>query len=144
MIDIVCARKGSMWVPWSEHDRLEGLKFPELRPVHMQVSGSKKMRSYRELCAYKSSCSYISTMGLGDNLDTKDKVDELTKCLLGFLRGDPIVRPDGGIQFLTDSLSYANCDQQRSHQFITKALEYHADLVGLTVEEYLKLLNDQK
>jgi hypothetical protein len=156
MIDILLTRKGGIWQPWSEYDRMEGYKYQEGKVVRFRGTGvgAEKMRSYRELCAYKGSVDYISSQAFeDDNLNHPIKVDELTKCKFGFLRGDPIVRPDGGIQFPTDSLKYENCHQDRSHRFITQALEFHAGLVGIepnfktgqsSVDRYLQLLRDLK
>jgi hypothetical protein len=93
-------------------------------------------------------------MSDNETLNHPFKVDELTKCEFNFLRADPIyLIKEHRIQFPTDSLAYENCHQDRSHRFITQALEFHAGLIGIepnfktgqsAVDRYLQLLRDLK
>jgi len=143
MIKICIQRRGNSYIPFSEEDRVAGLVFPEHQFLQAKIKGSKKERAYRELCAYFGSCKYISSLSINSNMDTKIKVDHLTRLKCGFVE-DTVFDENGLLHWIVKSLSYENCEQPDSHEFIAKALENHAELAGLyDVEEYLKLLNAQ-
>jgi len=143
MIEICGTRRGDFYIPFSEEDRRAGLILPEQQFLRIRITGSKKERAYRELCAYMGSCEYIASLGLNPNMASKAKVDHLTRLKCNFVE-DTVFDENGLLHWIVKSLSYDNCDQPDSHEFIAKALENHAELAGLyDVEEYLKLLNAQ-
>ena len=148
MNSIVLYRQGDAWLPFSEYDLYLSRKYPEMRMTRHQVTGAKKMRSYRELCAYMGSCTYIATLGIeatDENtgrkikLVTKEAIDDATRFELGFCEwlptfsGKPIPK--------MKHLCYENCDQDDAHVFIIEALEYHAELAGVSdMDRYLRFL----
>ena len=142
MIDIVAQRKGSVYYPFSDEDRQAGLVFPENMPLRIKVSGAKKARSYIHLCCYFGSCQYISEQNFNQNMNTKAKVDHLTRIRLGFVE-DTIVLPDGSVQWLVKSLSYDNCDHPEAVDFINGALEHHAELMGVEAGRYVQYLRSR-
>ena len=143
MIDICVQRQGNMYVPFSEHDRKAGLVFPERQVLRAKISGSKKVPHYTQLCAYFGSCEYIASLAFNKNMNSKDKVDYLTRLKCDFVK-DTVIDHRGLLQWRAKSLSYENCDQPDRTEFISKALESHADLVGVpSVDEYLKGLKRQ-
>ena len=115
------------------------------QPLRIRVAGSRKERSYRELCCYKGSCKYIANMDFNEDMNTQSKVDCLTKIQCGFVEGTVYDEKSKRTQWILRSLSYDNCDHPESHRFIASALEKHAAFVGIdNVEDYVRLLNDQK
>jgi hypothetical protein len=143
MIDICVQRKGNTYHPFSEEDRIAGLVHPEMMFLRARISGSKKERAYRELCAYMGSCSYIAKLGINKNMDTKVKVDHLTRLKCGFVEGT-VFDGKGMLHWIPKSLSYKNCDQPESHAFIKQAIEEHAALCGIDdVDVYLRHLKGE-
>ena len=143
MSTICGMRQASQIIPFSEEDAQELYKYPEAQFLEIKIKGSKKARSYRELCFYFGSCAYISTLNLNPNMDTKEKVDHLTRLKCGFVDGT-VFDENGLLHWMIRSLSYDNCDHPDAHKFISKALESHAELVGIfDVKEYKKLLERQ-
>jgi len=143
VVEICGIRKGKSLLPFSEEDAQELYKYPESQFLEIKIKGSKKQRSYRELCFYWGSCAYISTLGINPNMDTKGKVDHLTRLKCGFVDGT-VFDENGLLHWMVRSLSYDNCDSPRAHKFIKKALESHAELIGIfDVKEYKKLLESQ-
>jgi len=136
-------RQGKTLIPFSDEDLREIYKFPENQFLEIKIKGSKKERSYRELCLYFSSCTCISRLNLNANMDTKEKVDYLTRLKCGFVDGT-VFDGNGLLHWMVRSLSYDNCDHPDAHKFINQALESHAELVGIfDVEEYKKHLKNQ-
>jgi len=143
MIHVCIQRRGNSYIPFSEEDKVAGLVFPEQQFLEAKIKGSKKERAYRELCAYFGSCKYIADLAINSNMNSKIKVDHLTRLKCGFVE-DTAFDDKGLLHWIVKSLSYENCDQPDAHEFIKKALEEHAELAGIyDVEEYLKLLNSQ-
>lgn len=143
MIDIVVFRQGNRFVPFSDEDRLAAMSMSQSTALRARISGARKERAYRELCAYFGSCRYISELNLNDNMNTKGKVDHLTRLKCGFVEGT-VFDERGLLHWIPKSLSYTNCDQPDAHEFIAKALEEHAALAGIhDVDTYLRLLREQ-
>jgi hypothetical protein len=68
----------------------------------------------------------------------------MTRLKLGFVK-DTYFDHRGLLQWIVDDLNYANCHQPKAHDFITRAFEEHAGLLGLyDVDVYLKNLNELK
>lgn len=140
MISICLQRRGSTYIPFSEEDRRNGMVFAENQFLHAKIYGAKKEPHYRQLCAYWGSCEYIAGLAINPNMDTKEKVDHLTRLKCGFVEGT-VFDEKGLLHWLVKSLSYENCDQPDRTAFITKALEEHAALAGIdNVETYLEML----
>lgn len=124
-------------MPFSDEDLAQALTLSEIVVLRARISGAKKARAYRELCAYFSSCENIATYSFNENMDSKKKVDYMTRIKLGFVEGF-FIDPFGNIHWMPKSLNYETCDQPDSHAFITNALSDHAALVGIyDVEQYL-------
>jgi hypothetical protein len=100
--------------------------------------------SYRELCCYKGSCKYIANMNFNENMSTQAAVDYLTKIRCGFLKGQIYDARLKQVHYLVKSLAYKACSQKDRHAYIADALEKHSELVGISTDEYVQLLNDQK
>ncbi len=138
LIDIVILRDKDTYHPFSEEDRLAGRKYPEKRPLRARISGARKMRSYRELCAYFGSCQYIANLNLDEHKNTKKKVDYLTRIKLGFVEETIFDAESGELYWIVKHLDYDSCDQPDAHAFISQALEKHAQLAGCRdTDEYL-------
>jgi len=143
MIDIVVQRVGNQYTPFSDEDREKGLAYPEYRFLRAKITGAMKERAYRELCAYMGSCAYIASLAINENMNTKKKVDHMTRLKCGFVE-DTVFDERGMLHWIPKSLAYENCDQPDAHKFIAEALEEHAALAGVfDVEKYLKLLKAQ-
>lgn len=144
-IEIISKTVGTGWFKAaSEDDMLKAQAYKPDTLVKMTITGARKVRSYKELCCYKGSCKYIANMNFNENMDTPEKVDLLTKIRCGFTDG---VIQDSRLNqthFLVKSLAYKNCDHPESHKFIADALEKHSELVGISTEDYVRLLNEQK
>lgn len=128
----------------SDDDLKASLVWPMDQLLEANIKGSKKDRSYRELCCYKGSCKYIANLNLDENKDTPEKVDFITKIKCGFYEAMTVDTKNGRVFFQPKSLSYSNCDQQESHDYIAKALDKHSELVGLSTDDYVRLLDEQK
>lgn len=145
MVEILLHRVGAgHFQAVSDDDVKQSLKLKPGVLLRAEIKGSRKERSYRELKCYKGSCRYIADMNFNKNMDTPEKVDVLTKIRCGFVSDMIHDSKMGQIHFIPKSLSYQNCDQPESHEYIAQALEKHAELVGLTTSEYVQLLNEQK
>ncbi len=141
---VMAERRGGVIMAYSDDDLAQLQKYPEKTLLKLKITGAKKVRAYRELCCYKGSCKYIANLSINDRMDTKLKVDFMTKVKLGFVEST-IVHPTIGVQFIPKSLSYLNCDQSESHEFISKALDEHAGLAGiLNTGDYVQLLREQR
>lgn len=144
-VTVIAQRTGKMLKMFSESDADQILVYPENKPLKITITGARKARSYRELCCYKGSCKYIANLDLNEDMNTQRKVDHMTKVRCNFV--DDIIYDDRAkrTHWLVRSLSYTNCDHPESHAFIARALEMHTNLAGLgSVDEYVKLLNEQK
>lgn len=86
------------------------------------------------------SCRYIAGLNKNENLNTKEKVDYLTRIQEGFVEDTVYDEKTKKIHWIPKSLSYDNCDQPRSHRFIADALENHATMVNLSVDDYVTML----
>jgi hypothetical protein len=145
MAEILIKRVGLGWFKAvSDEDCQKTLAWSQDQLLKANITGAKKERSYRELCCYKGSCKYIANMNLDENKDTQKKVDFLTKVKCGFVEAMTVNTKNGTVFYQPKSLSYKNCDQPESHDFIAKALDLHSGLVGLTTDEYVRLLDAQK
>jgi len=148
MIDCLAKKTGKGQVTvFSESDAELFDDFYINEPLRVKVTRASKVktRSYIELSCYKGSCQYIANMNFNENMNTKEKVDHLTKIRCGFV--ETVIYDDKTKQthWLVKSLSYKNCDQPESHRYIASALEHHAGLVGISnVDDYVKLLDAQK
>lgn len=140
MIEIVLQREGKIYKPFSDADADAGLIYPEHKPLRAKITGAVKARAYRELCCYMGSCEYIASLNLNENMNTKIKVDYMTRIKRGFVVDTIYDEKTRRVHWIPESLCYNNCDQPRAHQFISAALEEHAFLVGLTVEDYIEKL----
>ena len=140
MIDICLIRRGNQYIPFDETDRVAGLVFPEGIVLRARIDGAKKTPHYRQLCAYWGSCRYIADLALNENMNTKEKVDHLTRLKCGFV-DETVFDENGMLHWMVKSLAYENCDQPDRTKFITKALEEHAALADIhDVQAYLKHL----
>lgn len=144
MITICIQRVGNTYIPFSEEDRIAGLVYPEHQFLRARITGSKKERAYRELCAYMGSCQYIADLDINENMNTKIKVDHLTRLKCGFVE-DTVFDEKGMLHWIPRSLNYLTCDQPEAHAFIAKAFEEHAALAGIhDVDEYVNMLKGKK
>lgn len=148
-IDIITVRQGGILRPFSMDDEDSLHSMAENKPLKNHITGASKARSYTHLCAYKGSCGFIASHHFGENesspfhnknMDSKRKVDEMTKVMLGFVDGF-VSMPDGSIHWLTRSLAYDSCNHPDSVKFIQAALELHASHAGVSVDEYIHVLN---
>lgn len=128
----------------SDEDSKNSLVWPTGQFLEATIKGSKKARAYKELCCYKGSCKYIANMNFSKEMDTPEKVSVLTKIRAGFISDIIHDSKMNQTHFIPKSLSYSNCEQSESHEFISKALDLHSNLVGLSTNDYIKLLNEQK
>jgi hypothetical protein len=145
MISICIQRRGGHYIPFSDVDRKAGMVFPENQFLHAKIAGSKKEPHYRQLCAYFGSCEYIAEQSNNPNMNSKAKVDHMTRInpRCNFVEAT-VFDERGMLHWIPKSLNYENCDQPDRTAFITKALELHAEMVGIyDVEQYLKLLKEQ-
>jgi hypothetical protein len=141
---MVMNRKGNLYLPYSEEDRVAGLVFPESTALIVKISGAKKIRSYRELCCYHSSCGYVADHDFNKNMNEKFKVDHLTRIECGFVK-DTVIDSRGFLHWIVRELGYDFCEQPEAHAFISKALEKHAALVGVyDVDEYVRMLSTMR
>ncbi len=144
-VEIIAKTVGTGWFKAvSAEDMLKAGIYKPDTLVKIKISGAKKVRSYKELSCYKGSCSYIANMNYNENMDTPKKVDILTKIRCGFVEGEIYDSKLKQLHYIPKSLSYMNCDQPESHEFIADALEKHSELVGISTQEYVQLLNEQK
>ncbi len=144
-VEIITKVVGTGWFKAaSDEDMLKAGAYKHNSLVKLTISGIRKTRSYRELSCYKGSCRYIANMNFDENKDTPDKVDFITKVKCGFVEKMVVDTKNNRVFYKPKSLSYANCDHPESHKYIADALEKHAGLVGLTTEQYVQLLNEQK
>lgn len=118
--------------------------YPVNQPLQAHIKGIMKERAYKELCCYQGSCTYIANMDFSIAMNTHDKVDFMTKIRCGFIKESLYDVDMKQLHFIPKSLAYKNCDQPDAHKYIADALKRHADLVGLDVDDYIKLLDDQK
>jgi len=140
LTNICGMRRGKSLIPYSGEDAQALCAYPETQFLRIKVAGAKKERSYRELCFYFSSCAYIASLDRNENMNTKTKVDHLTRLKCGFVEGT-VFDENGLLHWIPKSLSYMNCDHPEAHGFIKQALEDHAALVGIfDVDEYKRLL----
>ncbi|RJR07929.1 hypothetical protein C4588_06170 [Candidatus Parcubacteria bacterium] len=128
----------------SDEDSKNSLVWPTGQFLEATIKGSKKARAYKELCCYKGSCKYIANMNFSKEMDSVEKVDILTKIRCGFVSDVIHDSKLGQVHFIPKSLSYAECDQKDAHEYIAKALDKHSELVGLSTDDYVRLLDDQK
>jgi len=128
----------------SDEDSKNSLAWPTDQILEATIKGSKKARAYKELCCYKGSCTYIASMGKIKAALTPEKVDIITKIRCGFVSDVIHDSKLGQVHFIPKSLSYANCDQKDAHEYIVKALDKHSELVGLSTDDYVRLLDGQK
>lgn len=135
MIEIVIQRKGNAYYPFSEEDAEQGNVYPENKPLRAKITGSTKARSYKELCCYMGSCRYIASLELNEDLNTKAKVDYLTRIQAGFVEDTVYDDRTKRVHWIPKSISYDNCNQPTSHRFIDTALERHAELAGIKLEK---------
>jgi len=138
VIDICIQRRGDIYLPFSDEDRMAGRAYPEMMFLRARITGSKKERAYRELCAYMGSCKYIASLAINENMNTKEKVDHLTRLKCGFVEGT-VFDDKGMLHWIPKSLSYENCDQPDAHEFISRALEEHAFLAGVEGDEAARM-----
>lgn len=127
----------------SDEDSKNSLAWPTDQLLEATIKGSKKARAYKELCCYKGSCKYIANMNFSKEMDTPEKVDILTKIRCGFVADIIHDSKMGQVHFIPKNLSYAECDQAESHEYIAKALDKHSELVGLPTDDYVRLLDNQ-
>lgn len=150
MTNLCGQRQGKTIIPFAEEDLQELYKYPEQQFLEIKIKGSKKKFSYRQLCFYFGSCSYIADQDFSDNLNSKFKVDYLTRLKLNFVEAT-VFDKNGLLHWIPKSLSVANCDQKDRQDFITQALEDHAAMVGIPIDEktgsaikeYKRLLESQ-
>lgn len=137
-------RRGKSLRPFSDEDASELYHFPETQFLRINVEGSEKEPSYRQLSLYWSSCSYIANMNLSNDLNTKDKVHYLTRIWCDFTKESVFDQKTGLLHWRPRSISYTNCHQKTRQDYITKALEEHAQMIGIfDVKKYKKLLESQ-
>lgn len=137
-------RRGKSLIPFSDQDAEDLYSYPETEFLKINISGSKYEFSYRQLCLYWSSCTYISEhFSDNPNMNHKNKIDHRTRLECGFIKGTYFDH-NGLLQWIPDDLNRANCHQKKRQDYISEALELHAELIGIfDVEEYKKLLESQ-
>jgi len=145
--DLCGMRQGGIIIPFGDEDLRELYKHPvkQVLDITIKNRGKKYEYSYRQLCLYWGSCSYLAEH-FSDNIDMnhKDKIDHRTRLELGFIKGT-YTDHRGLLQWIPDDLNRQNCHQKKRQDFITKAIELHAALIGIyDVEEYKKHLKGNK
>ena len=136
-------RKGRAYYPASEEDEIAGLVYPENKILRAKITGAAKSRSYLELCCYMGSCRYIASLNLNDDMNTKEKVDYLTRIQCGFVEDTVYDEKTKRVHWIPSRLNYDTCNQAESHRFISFALEKHAALAGVdSVDKYVMFLNE--
>ena len=148
MIEVILQRRGNLYHPYSEEDAEKGLVYPENMMLRAKIAGTRKARSYDELCCYMGSCGYISSLNLNDDMNTKKKVDHLTRIQEGFVEDTVYDPKTKRVHWIVKSLNYDTCDQPTSHRFMVGAFEKHADLAGVektknlsAAKNYIEMLN---
>lgn len=142
MIEVIIQRKGTTLHPFSEEDLSKLHEYPENMMLKAQITGARKARSYKELCCYMGSCRYIASLSLNEDMNTKIKVDFLTRIKEGFVEDTVYDDKTKRVHWIPRSLSYENCNQPKAHRFIETALERHAELAGMKdVDKYVEFLN---
>jgi hypothetical protein len=141
-MEIAVIRKGYTIAPWDDDDRKRLLAFPERIPISARLTGPLNPGSLRELRGYFGSCKYVADLALNESMNSKFKVDHLTRLKLNFVKGT-VFDERGLLHWLVKSLSFDNCHQPDRHAFISQAFEEHAHLAGVyDVELYLKNLRE--
>lgn len=142
---IMAIRRGSVFQVFSEEDNRAARSFPAGVMLKLVVSGARKQRAYRELCCYFGSCQYIADLALSEYMNTKAKVDHMTRVRLGFVDETFVDPKTGNVHFIPSRLDYQNCGQSDAHEFIAKALAAHAGLSGLeSTDDYIQMLREVK
>ena len=143
MIDICVQKRGNAYYPASDEDREAGLVYKENQILKAKISGTRKLRSLKELHCYWGSCRYIASLNLNEDMNTKDKVNYLTRVKSGFVEDTVYDDVHKRVHWIPKRLDYENCNQPTAHRFIEAALEMHADLAGLKdVDKYVMFLNE--
>jgi len=143
MGDICGQRRGKTLIPFSDEDAQELYKFPENQFLEISVKGSKKERSYKQLCLYWSSVNYLAGLELSLNLNSPSKVDYLTRLKLNFVK-ETVFDSNGLLHWIVKPLNYAECDQPEAAKFISDAIDLHAEMVGVDTKTYKKELGGDK
>ena len=131
MIEVVLQRQGKSYHPFSEEDADRGLEYPENMPLKAQITGARKAGYYSQLCCYFGSCRYIASLNLNEDMNTKEKVDFLTRIKESFVEDTVYDDNTKRVHWIPKSLSYENCNQPSRTRFISGALERHAELAGV-------------
>ena len=84
-----------------------------------------------------------TTLNLNDDLNTKEKVDYLTRIQCGFVQDTVYDERTKRVHWIPKRLDYQSCNQSASHAFIKLALEQHSNLAGIDdVDKYVAFLNE--
>lgn len=143
VIKITVQRKGNAYYPVSDEDRDEGLMYPENKLLQAKISGTRKARSLLELHCFWGSCRYIASLNLNEDMNTKEKVNYLTRIKAGFVEDTVYDDVHKRVHWIPKRLNYESCNQPTAHRFIATALEMHAELAGVkNVDEYVRFLNE--
>ena len=142
MTDICGMRRGKFLIPYSDEDAQALYAYPEAQFLEINISGSEKEPSYRQLSLYWVSVDYIVNQNMSDELNHKRKVHWLTRIWCGFIEGTAKDPRTGLLHWMPKSISIKNCHQHDRQDFISNALIEHAELVGIfDVDEYKKCLD---
>jgi hypothetical protein len=107
--------------------------------VKLKISGAEKERSLPELNLFNACAKLVADNMDDPKFNTKEKVKIQAKIDLKFIEG--FVVTNDNVQAILKTLSFTKTNQAESHRFISQALDYFAEVLGITTE---KLISETK
>ena len=145
MKEIAAIAKNKRLYPYSEEDAEILADYSPTQILRLRITGAKKPRSYQQLKLYWSACAVVAENSEEIGWTTKEGVDINLRVALDFRdRKKPIVvRPDGGIQLIYRSISFANLGHADACNYFDCAFDLMAKKLGVTKDKLMKAIAER-
>jgi hypothetical protein len=140
MIEINVQYDGKAWHPFGPTDQDESNRFKRNQICIAKIKGTRRPRSYAQLCLFWKFCEVVSQNTELPYWKTKEQVAEQCKVGLNFVDMDRVVlKDDGEIHIPFKSISFANLDQMEADKFFDRAFAYILKKTGIDVNQWMKV-----
>ena len=127
-------------IPFSREDWEKLSEYKPNQILRAKITGAKKQRSYQQLKLFWACCRTVAEncREKDTKFDTSDKVAFQVKVALDFRDPKAVaVRPDGTVQFMYRSISFAELPHMEAQNFFERAFEFMSRKIGVRKEELL-------
>lgn len=130
---------GKTFHPYTDQDRDEVAVFKKNQIVTINVAGTKKAPSVKQMNLYWATCRLFAENSDSQHFNTKDKVDSQCRVALNFIdMNRSFVDPQGNFHPKYYSISFDNLKQIERTRYFDRAFDQMAEWMGVGCDELIR------